>query len=89
MRWPLAFCMSLAIGLPAAHAQQVTELTALSLEQLLDSAQEQDVQFMVCTTSMLIMGLSKGDLMARPNMQFGGVASFVDEARGAALSLVF
>ncbi len=36
MRWPLAFCMSLAIGLPAAHAQQVTELTALSLEQLLE-----------------------------------------------------
>ncbi len=61
----------------------------MSLEQLLDSAQEQGATFIVCTTSMMIMGLSEGDLVARPNMELGGVSSFVDDARGAALSLVF
>ncbi len=61
----------------------------MDLDQLMASAVEQEVRFMVCTTSMSIMGLDKRDIAPLPNVQYGGVASFVDAARGAGLSLVF
>lgn len=61
----------------------------MDLNQLMESAIQQDVRFMVCTTSMSIMGLDRRDIMPLPNVHFGGVASFVDAARGAGISLVF
>jgi peroxiredoxin family protein len=61
----------------------------MDLDQLMQSAIEQDVRFVVCTTSMSIMGLDKRDIAPLPNVHFGGVASFVDASRGAGMSLVF
>lgn len=61
----------------------------MDLDQLMQSAMEQDIRFMVCTTSMTIMGLDKRDIAPLPNIHYGGVASFVDAARGAGMSLVF
>lgn len=61
----------------------------MDLRQLMDSAVDQNVRFLVCTTSMNIMGLDKRDIAPFPNVQYGGVASFVDAARDSKMSLVF
>ncbi|MFO7564268.1 MAG: DsrE/DsrF/DrsH-like family protein [Enhygromyxa sp.] len=60
-----------------------------SLPELLHSAQQLGVRFTACTTSMSLMGLAPGDLHPYPNLDFGGVASFVEDARHSSISLVF
>jgi peroxiredoxin family protein len=55
----------------------------------MDAAESQGVRFIACTMSMEVMGISKRDLKPRPNLEFGGVAAFVEAAHGAGMSLVF
>lgn len=59
------------------------------LPDLMRSAQELGVQFTACTMSMSVMGITRRDLHPHPNLSYGGVSSFVGDARGAELSLVF
>ncbi len=61
----------------------------MGVEQLMEAAIDSGVTFVVCTTSMSIMGLRSEDLAPLPNLEYGGVASFVDHARGSSMSLVF
>ena len=61
----------------------------MSLPQLMDAAEAQGVRFIACTMSMEVMGISKRDLKPRPNLEFGGVAAFVEAAHGSGMSLVF
>jgi TusA-related sulfurtransferase/peroxiredoxin family protein len=61
----------------------------MSLPQLLDAAQEQGVRFIACTMSMQVMGITRRDLQARTNLEYGGVAAFVEAAHGSRMSLVF
>lgn len=61
----------------------------MSLSELIDQAVELEVRFIVCTMSMGIMGIQKRDLMDLPNMEFGGVTAFVENARDSRMSLVF
>lgn len=61
----------------------------LSLEQLMKEAEQQNVQFKVCTMSMGVMGIQKADLMDLPNLSFGGVTSFSEAASRSSFSLVF
>lgn len=61
----------------------------MQVEELMAQAIEMDVRFTACTTSMAVMGITRRDLMELPNMEFAGVTSFVDYARGAGVSLVF
>lgn len=61
----------------------------MSLSELLSSAVEQDVRFVVCSMSMGIMGIQKRDLMDFPNMEYAGVTCFVEQSRQSAMSLVF
>lgn len=61
----------------------------MSLPELMDAAESQGVRFIACTMSMEVMGISKRDLKPRPNLEFGGVAAFVEAAHGAGMSLVF
>ena len=61
----------------------------LTLTQLIESAVESEVRFMVCTMSMGIMGIQKRDLMDLPNLEFGGVTCFVEQARDSRMALVF
>ncbi len=61
----------------------------MSLPELMATAEEQGVRFIACTMSMEVMGITKRDLQPRPNLEYGGVAAFVDNAHGAGMSLVF
>ncbi|MCB9647956.1 MAG: DsrE/DsrF/DrsH-like family protein [Deltaproteobacteria bacterium] len=61
----------------------------LTLTELIESAVESEVRFMVCTMSMGIMGIQKRDLMDLPNLEFGGVTCFVEQARDSRMALVF
>jgi peroxiredoxin family protein len=60
-----------------------------SLPKLLASAKEQGVRFIACTMSMAVMGIGKRELEPYPNLEFGGVATFVDAGRRAQVTLVF
>jgi TusA-related sulfurtransferase/peroxiredoxin family protein len=59
------------------------------LPSLLGSAQEQGVRFVACTMSMGVMGISKRDLHPYSNLEYAGVATFVDAAKSSKMSLVF
>lgn len=61
----------------------------MSLQQLLESAEEQGIRFIACTMSMQVMGITKRDLQPRSNLEYGGVAAFVEAAHGSGMSLVF
>jgi peroxiredoxin family protein len=61
----------------------------LLLEDLMAQACALDVRFLVCTMSMSVLGVTRRDLMDLPNLELGGIAAFVDDARGAAINLVF
>ncbi len=61
----------------------------MSLAELMDSAVEQEVKFVVCSMSMGIMGIQKRDIMDLPNIEFAGVTAFVEMSRRSSMSLVF
>jgi len=61
----------------------------MQAEELMAEAIELGVRFTACTTSMAVMGITRRDLMDLPNLEFAGVTSFISEARGAGVSLVF
>ncbi|PRP91319.1 hypothetical protein ENSA5_56330 [Enhygromyxa salina] len=61
----------------------------LGLPELMRSAQDLGVGFIVCTMTMSVMGITKRDLYPYPNLEFGGVATFVERARESSINLVF
>src|SRR5690606_21996606 len=61
----------------------------MNMEELLTTAVDQNVKFVVCTMSMGIMGIQKRDLMDLPNLDYAGVTLFVEQSRQSAMSLVF
>lgn len=61
----------------------------LLVEDLMEQACALNVRFLVCTMSMSVMGVTRRDLMDLPNIELGGVAAFVDDARDAGINLVF
>lgn len=61
----------------------------LTLDKLIEQAVQQDVRFVVCSMSMGLMGLTKRDIVDLPNVDFAGVASFVERSRRSSFSLVF
>jgi TusA-related sulfurtransferase/peroxiredoxin family protein len=61
----------------------------LRIEDLMAQACALNVRFLVCTMSMSVMGVTRRDLMDLPNIELGGIAAFVDNARDAGINLVF
>lgn len=61
----------------------------MGLPELMRSAQELGVNFTACTMSMGVMGITKRDLYPYPNLEFAGVATFVERSRNSSVSLVF
>ncbi len=61
----------------------------MDIPELLDAAEEQDIRFIACTMSMQVMGITKRDLAPRKNIEYGGVAAFVESASKSSLSLMF
>lgn len=67
----------------------MSKSNVMSLQQLMDTAVEQRVRFVVCAMSMGIMGIEKRDLMDLPNLEFAGMASFVEQSQGSSSTFVF
>ena len=61
----------------------------MTLQDNMVAAIESDVKFIVCTMSLSVMGMQARDIMPLPNIRYGGVASFVEEAASSDLSLMF
>ena len=58
---------------------------AMSIEELFESAREQDVKFVACTLSMDILGFSKEELI--DDIEFEGVAAYLGKADEANVNL--
>ncbi len=65
------------------------EQQIMSLPELMHSAVKLGVRFTACTMSMSVMGIARRDLYPYPNLDYGGVASFVDDARNSSIAMVF
>lgn len=61
----------------------------MDIPELMATAEEQGVQFVACTMSMQVMGITKRDLAPRGNLDYGGVAAFVESASRSRVSLTF
>jgi TusA-related sulfurtransferase/peroxiredoxin family protein len=61
----------------------------LLVEDLMEQACALNVRFLVCTMSMSVMGVTRRELMDLPNIELGGIAAFVADARDASINLVF
>ncbi|MCA9706832.1 MAG: sulfurtransferase TusA family protein [Myxococcales bacterium] len=61
----------------------------MDIPDLMAAAEEQGVRFVACTMSMQVMGITKRDLAPRNNLDFGGVAAFVESAGRSRMSLTF
>jgi len=61
----------------------------MDIPELMDAAEEQGTRFIACTMSMQVMGITKRDLAPRKNVEYGGVAAFVESAASSSLSLMF
>jgi peroxiredoxin family protein len=61
------------------------EQNAMSLEELFESAREQDVKFVACTLSMDILGFKEDELI--DGIEYAGVAAYLGEADEANVNL--
>ncbi len=61
----------------------------MDVPALMSAAEEQGVEFVACTMSMQVMGVTKRDLAPRDNLEYGGVAAFVESASRSRMSLTF
>jgi peroxiredoxin family protein len=58
---------------------------ALSLEQLIEMAQEQDVKLVACTMTMDLLGLQKEELLE--SIEYAGVAAYLADAEDGNVNL--
>jgi peroxiredoxin family protein len=58
-----------------------------SLEQMMDLAGELGVRIFICEMSMDLMGFKREEMIDYPNMEYCGVAKFLDEAHGSKIQL--
>lgn len=58
-----------------------------SLDELLELAKEMGVKIVICELSMQIMGFQKEEMIDYPDLIYGGVAKFLDEARDSRIQL--
>lgn len=58
-------------------------------EELLMQAASLGARFQVCTMSMSVMGITQREIIDLPNVEFVGMASFIDEANQSAINMVF
>ncbi|QOR67665.1 DsrE/DsrF/DrsH-like family protein [Cytobacillus suaedae] len=58
---------------------------AMTLEQLIDMAKEQDVKLVACTMTMDLLGLHKDELLE--NIEYAGVAAYLADAEDGNVNL--
>jgi peroxiredoxin family protein len=59
--------------------REMKKKNVYSLQELVKQAQEQGIKFIACTMTMDLMGIKKEELI--PDIDFAGVATFVDVAK--------
>lgn len=69
--------------------QIMRQYQLMDIPELMATAEEQGVRFVACTMSMQVMGITKRDLAPRGNLDYGGVAAFVESASRSKMSLTF
>lgn len=58
-----------------------------SLDQMMQLAAELEVQIYVCEMSMDLMGFKRDEMVAYPNLNYCGVATFLEEAMNSKIQL--
>jgi peroxiredoxin family protein len=58
-----------------------------SLDQMIEMAGELGVQIYVCEMSMDLMGFKQDEIIEYPNLDFCGVATFLEEAMDSRIQL--
>ncbi len=77
--------MNFAGAGPRMFKSVMKQQNVMSLEELMDSARELGIRFVVCTMSMDVMGLKEEELI--DGLEFGGVASYLGDADEANVNL--
>ena len=60
-------------------AREMTKKNVASLPELIETAKELDVKLHVCEMSMSLMGIKPEELVDYPNIQYCGVANFIEK----------
>lgn len=63
----------------------ITKHNAMSLPQLVDMAQEQDVKLIACTMTMDLLGLQKEELLNE--IEYAGVGAYIGDAENGNVNL--
>lgn len=63
----------------------VNKHNALTLTQLIDMAQEQDIKLVTCTMTMDLLGLQEEELL--DGIQYAGVAAYLADAEEGTVNL--
>lgn len=84
-RLPLSRFNFLGMG-PWMMKRLMKEQRMLPLEEMLRQAKELGVRFVACTTSIGLMGLAEDDFIPEVD-SFAGAATYLGEARNAAVNL--
>ncbi|MEP7162092.1 MAG: DsrE/DsrF/DrsH-like family protein [Dermatophilaceae bacterium] len=77
--------MNFAGAGPVMFKSAMTAQHVMSLEELIESAQEQGIKFVACTMSMDVMGIKAEELI--DGIEYAGVASYLGEADEANVNL--
>jgi len=70
---------------PTLIKKVIRKHNALSLPQLIELAQEQDIKLIACTMTMDLLGLQKEELL--DNIEYAGVAAYLAEAEDGNVNL--
>jgi peroxiredoxin family protein len=77
--------MNFAGAGPRMFKQAMKQKNVMSLDELIQSAREQDIKFVACTMSMDVMGITPEELI--DGVECVGVASYLGEADEANVNL--
>jgi peroxiredoxin family protein len=58
-----------------------------SLDQMLEMAAELGVKIYICEMSMSLMGFKQGEFIDYPNLEYVGVATFLEQAKNSKIQL--
>jgi len=70
---------------PRMFKHVMKQKNVMSLDELIESAREQNIKFVACTMSMDVMGLRKEELL--DGIEYAGVASYLGDADEANVNL--
>jgi peroxiredoxin family protein len=75
-------------GLGTAMMQRLMKRkNVASLEQLLEIAAGMEVKICICELSMSLMGFAREEMIDYPNLQYCGVATFLESAKASKIQL--